>query len=151
MFIRLTPEQIPRLWDAIKFAILQIDDISKGDQVLYLTRLLHALLSGKAWCIVRMDEDRKLLGIGILRIIDDDITGESSIFIECIYSFVRTPTDIWKEVLDLTIKYAKKEKCIKVTTYSSNPRIFDIAKELGFDERYRYFEMEIQNGKEKQE
>ena len=143
MFIRLTPEQIPRLWEAIKFAVLQIDDINKGDQALYLNRLLHALLSGKAWCIVRMDEDRKLLGIGILRIIDDDITGESAIFIECIYSFARTPIDIWKEVLDLTIKYAKKEKCNKITTYSANPRVFDIAKELGFDERYRYFEMEV--------
>ena len=143
MFIRLTPDQVPRLWDAIKFAVLQIDDISKKNQALYLNRLLHALLSGKAWCIVRISEDRELLGIGILRILDDDITGESAIFIECIYSFARTPINIWKEVLALTIKYAKKEKCSKITTYSSNPRVFKIAKELGFDERYRYFEMEI--------
>jgi hypothetical protein len=143
MFIKLTPDQIPRLWDAIKFAVSQIDDISKKNQALYLNRLLHALLSGKAWCIVRMSEDRELLGIGILRIIDDDITGESAIFIECIYSFARTSIDIWKEVLDLTIKYAEREKCSKITAYSSNPRVFKIAKELGFDERYRYFEMEI--------
>lgn len=143
MFIKLTPDQIPRLWDAIKFAVSQIDDISKKNQALYLNRLLHALLSGKAWCIVRISEDRELLGIGILRIIDDDITGESAIFIECIYSFARTPINIWEEVLALTIKYAKKEKCSKITAYSSNPRVFKIAKELGFDERYRYFEMEI--------
>ena len=143
MFIRLTPDQIPRLWDAIKFAVSHLDDISEKDQPLYLNRLLHALLSDKAWCIVRMSEDRELLGIGILRILDNDITGESSIFIECIYSFTRTPIDLWKEVLGLTIKYAKKEKCSKVTAYSSNPRVFKIAKELGFSERYRYFEMEI--------
>jgi len=143
MFIRLTPEQIPRLWDAIKFAVLQIDDISKGDQALYLNRLLHALLSSKAWCIVRMDKDRKLLGISILRILDNDITGERTVFIECLYSFAHAHIDIWKEVLDLTIKYAKKEKCSKITAYSSNPRIFELAGELGFSERYRYLEMEI--------
>lgn len=143
MFIRLTPNQVPRLWENIKFAVSRIDDISKKNQALYLNRLLHALLSGQAWCIVRIGEDRELLGIGILRLIGDDITGENAVFIECIYSFARTSIDIWKEVLDLTIKFAEKENCSKITAYSSNPRVFEIAKELGFNEHYRYFEMEI--------
>ena len=143
MFIRLTPNQVPRLWENIKFAISRTDDISEGDRPLYLNRLLHALLNGQAWCIIRMDEDRKLLGIGILRLMSDDITGESSIFIESVYSFARIPMDLWKEVLEITTKYAKKENCSKITAYSSNPKVFEIAKELGFNERYRYFEMEI--------
>ena len=143
MFIKLTPEQIPRLWDAIKFAVSHLDDVNEKDRPLYLNRLLHALLSSKAWCIVRINKDRELLSIGILRILDNDITGESSIFIECLYSFARTSINVWEEVMELIIKYAKKEKCNKVAAYSSNPRIFDIVKELGFNERYRYFEMEI--------
>jgi hypothetical protein len=143
MFIKLTPSQVPKLWEAIKFAISRTGDISEKDQPLYLNRLLHALLSGKAWCIIRMGEDRKLLGIGILRIISNDVTGENAIFIESIYSFALTSINLWKEVLDITIKYAKKENCSKVTAYSSNPKIFELAKKLGFNERYRYLEMEI--------
>ena len=90
-----------------------------------------------------MDENRELLGIGILRLINDDITGKGAVFIECLYSFTRTPINLWEEVLNLTIKYAEKENCSKITAYSSNPKVFKIAKELGFNERYRYFEMEI--------
>jgi len=143
MFIKLTPDQIPRLWETIKYAISRIDDIGKEDQALYLNRLLHALLSSKAWCIVRMNEDKKLLAISILRLIDDDVTGEKAIFIECLYSFAHIPMDTWKEVLDLTIKFAKKEKCSRITAYSSNPKVFKIAEALGFDERYRYFVVEV--------
>jgi len=143
MFIRLTPNQIPILWNNIKFAVAQIDDIGKKDQEAYLNRLLHALLNGQAWCIVRIGEERKLLSIGILRLIIDDITGKEVIFIECLYSFVRTPIESWKEILDLTMKFAKKMNCTKVTAYSSNPGVFKIAEELGFHERYRYFEMEV--------
>jgi hypothetical protein len=143
MFIRLPPDQIPRMWENIKFAISRTGDISEKDRPLYLNRLLHALLSDRAWCIVRMSEDRELLGMGILRLMASDITGENTIFIESVYSFAHIPMNLWKEVLEITTKYAKKENCSKITAYSSNPKIFEIAKELGFNERYRYFEMEI--------
>ncbi len=53
---------------------------------------------------------------------------------------------IWREGLKLSIKLAKKRNCTKIIALAINPRVCDIAEKLGFNERYRSFEMEVQNG-----
>lgn len=143
MVIKLTPDQVPRLWEAIKYAVIHVNNISDKDCSLYLQRLLHALLSSKAQCFVRMSEDRELLAICITKIIGDEITGEKSIFISCLYSFESSSMDTWRKDKEIIIKFAKKEGCSKVTTYSSNPGIFNLAEKLGLSERYRCFIMEV--------
>jgi len=143
MYIKVTPAQIPKMWENIKFAVSKTSGINEKDLPLYLNRLLHALLSSKAQCIVRLDNDRNLLAIGITRIILDAITGDDILFIESFYSFSRTPVETWKELMVLTKKFAKKEKCTKMTTYSSNPKIYEVVKGVGFTEYYRYFSMEV--------
>ena len=143
MFIIVVPGQIPKVWENIKYAISQTGDINKEDFPLYANRLLHALLSGRARCIVRMDDDRNLLAIGITRTIIDNITGKDIMFLECIYSFAKIPTSEWEDLYTLALKIAKKEKCTKMSAYTSNPKVFEILINLGFTEYYRYFTMEI--------
>lgn len=143
MFIKVIPTQIPRMWENIKYAISHTSDISEKDLPLYLNNLLHALLSSKAHCIVRLDDNRNLLTICITRIIADNITGKDVLFIESIYSFAKIPTNLWEEAIALIIKLAKKENCTRITTYSANPKIFEVVKEIGFTEYYRYFIMEV--------
>lgn len=143
MVIKLTPSQIPKLWEAIKYAVVHVNNLSDRDSPLYLCRLLHALLSSKAQCFVRINEDRELLAICITKIIGDEITGEKSIFMECLYSFESASIDTWRQDKEIIMKFAKKEKCSKITAYSSNPRLFDIVEKLGFSERYRCFIMEV--------
>ena len=57
MVIELLPDQVPRLWDAIKYGVVHTGNISEKDRPAYLCCLLHALLSSKANCFVWLNDD----------------------------------------------------------------------------------------------
>jgi len=141
--IKLLPDQVPQLWEAIKFASLKADTIEEKDRQLYLNRLLQSLLSSKAQCFVRLDNERQLMALTITRIMNDEVTGEKSLFINCLYSFKRVLDEQWKEEFEILKRFAEKQGCVKITTYSSNKRVFEIVSLLGFTERYRCFIMEV--------
>ena len=146
MVIELLPDQIPRLWEAIKYGVVHTGNISEKDRPAYLCCLLHALLSSKAHCFIWLNDERDLIAICITRVLHDEITGGKSIVIESIYSFERSTLNIWRAGLKLIIKLAKRKDCTKVIALALDPRVCDIAKKLGLIERYRSFEMEAQNG-----
>lgn len=143
MVIRLTPTQVPQHWDVIKYAAVHAERIREKDRPMYLTRLLHALLSGTAQCFFRINEDRELLAVEITRIMVDEITGEKSLFLNCLFSFKAVSEEQWKSDMEVIKDFAKVEDCKKITTYSTHPRVFEIVDSLGFEERYRCFVMEV--------
>ena len=67
MVIELLPDQVPRLWDAIKYGVVHTGNISEKDRPAYLCCLLHALLSSKATCFVWLDDGRNLIAVCIVR------------------------------------------------------------------------------------
>ena len=146
MIIELLPDQVPKLWDAIKYGVVHTGNINEKDRPPYLCCLLHALLSSKANCFVWLDNERNLIAICIVRTMCDNITGKKSLIIESLYSFERSTLSIWREGLKLSIKLAKKRNCTKIIALAADPRVCTIAEKLGFNERYRSFEMEVQDG-----
>lgn len=143
MIIKVLPNQIPQLWDAIKFAAVSVDRIGENERPLYLNRLLAALLNDTAQCFVRMNGERQLQGIAITRFTQDEVTGERSLFINCLYSFQGVDRDQWESDFAYIREFAKVSGCKNITAYSNNPRVFEIVESVGFKERYRCFITEV--------
>lgn len=141
--IKLTPMQIPKFWDIIKFATTKVDGVLETDRPLYLNKLLNALLNDKAQCFVRLDDNRKLMAIAVTRISFDEITGEKALFVNCLYSFESVNGNQWSTDIGLILQFAKNIGCKRLITYSNNHRVFDIVSMIGFKERFRCFNMEL--------
>ncbi len=140
---RILPVQIPQFWEAIKFVCVQVNEVSKEEMPSYFNELLHALLSDKAQCFIRLGDDRTLEEVAITRIIINKITGEKYLFLQCLYSFKATTDDVWKQGCNLLIDLAKKEGCSYISFNSRHERIWEIGKMLGFKEKYKTFELKI--------
>jgi hypothetical protein len=143
MSIKLLPNQIPLLWESIKFAATKADRVNEKDLPFYLNRLLADLLSDKAQCFIRITPEHQLRALAITRFIQDVITGEKSLVVSCLYSFEPAQDGQWKSDMDEISRFAKVNGCKVISMYSSNNRVFDIVTMLGFKERFRNFSMEI--------
>lgn len=146
MLIRALPDQIPKLWDAIKYATSRANRFGKDELPFYFNRLLHALLSSKAQCFVRLDDARILNAVLITRIVQDEVTGRKALFIEALYSFKMVDDEEWRSDAEIVRQFAKKAGCVLITTYSNNERVWDILKTIGFTERYRCFVQNFNGG-----
>lgn len=143
IIVRILPIQVPRLWEAVKFACVQADEVKKEDIPSYLNELLHALLNEKAQCFIRLDEDRSLLALMVTRIMGDKITGKKQLLLQCLYSFKTVDYDVWTRDWKLVMDFAKAEKCEYISFESKHPRIWEIGESLGFQETFRRFVFEV--------
>jgi len=145
--VRLLSTQIPDYWELIKWVVAQVQAgrLSDQERALYFNRLLHALLNDKAHCFVRVNDDRKIVGFVITRITLDQITGEKTMMLECGYSFQKVSDITWQEGLALIKQYAEVAECKKVTLFTANERVMEIAKIVGLKEKLRCFSARIED------
>lgn len=143
MTIKLLPDQVPKLWNAIKFAAATIDRVSQEHLPNYLNKLLAELLSEKAQCFIRMDETRHLLAIAITKISIDNVSGDRILTISCVYSFQKAALTDWNDDRELLRSFAIKSGCKRIVTCSNNQRVFDLALSNGFTEQYRCYALEV--------
>ena len=143
MLVRLTPNQIPSMWEAIKYAAVKSGRLNKDEMPRYLNKLLNDLLSGNAQCFVKLNEKRILSGIILSKLIEDNLTNDKSLLIENLYSFEPVTQESWLEGLDIIGKFAVANECITITTYADSEKVYEILKMMGFRERYRCFITEV--------
>lgn len=141
--IKLLSPQIPTFWEAIKHACKQADEVNEKDLPSYLNELLHSLLSDKAQCWARLDEERRLIALCLTRIQGDKTTGEKSLFIQGLYSWQPAPEEIWARDIGFLREFALKEDCKSIRFNSRNERIWEITQGLGFKEMTRTFSIEL--------
>jgi len=146
MLVRLLPEQVPKLWDAVKYASSRANAFGKDELPYYFNTLLLALWNGKAQCFVRVDDDRVLNAVMITRIIADVVTGRKALLIESLYSFKSVPNEEWESDAEVMRKFAKNEGCLSVTTYTNNRRVWEILEVIGLEERFRCFVQNFNGG-----
>lgn len=144
MFIRLTPDQIPRLWEIIKYAIVHVDDVKEENRPSYLYRLLHKLLSSKAQCFLDLDDERIVNTVFITQLIIDDTTGEKYLFMRNMYSFKYADDGVRKKQADIFKRFARKEQCSYISLKSPNKRIWRLAEMNEFREKARIFEFRLE-------
>ena len=142
MAIRLEGKDIVDLWETIKFACDQADDIGDNKQE-YFNGLLCDLLCKKAQCFVRIDSERKLETIIITRIMIDNVRNEKVLLVQCLYSWTVKNMSKWKEDIDFIRSFAVREKCSYIRAVTRSSRSEELAKSLGMDEITRIYSVRV--------
>jgi hypothetical protein len=143
MLIMLTPNQVPQLWEQIKFALDKSNELGQ-DKSKYFNKTLQGLLSGDAQCFIRLSDQRELELLIVTSISIDQLTGNKSLSIEALYSFKVTTDSQWDSILFELKKLAKNLECKKILAYTNNPRVFEITTTFGFKESFRCFEYRLE-------
>ena len=144
MIIKLLSLQVPQYWEVIKSTATKVEEINGEDLPSYLNWLLQLLLSDKAQCWVRLDEDRTIIALLITQITIDKRTTKKSLHLQCIYSFRHVPFDSWQKDFDLLIQFGKQEGCDNITAASKHEKIWEIMSYLGCKELHRFFEFKLE-------
>lgn len=146
MVIKLLSAQIVPMWEAIKFAATQADEVDQQELQPYLNELLHALLSDKAQCFVRINEDnREILAVLITRILTNKIATERYLQIQTVYGFKYGDEETWKKDFNVLQKFAEQANCLYMGFVSRNKRIWQIGEMLGFKEMHRTFAIRLES------
>lgn len=139
----LLPDQIPSFWDSIKFAVVRAELLKPEKWDRYLNRLLYSLLSAKAQCFVRLDNDRRLQMLGLTTINVDSVNDEKTLFCYSLYSFAKAPIEVWKSDYEDLVRWAKANDCRSITTWSNNEKAISLFKAMGMSERLRMYYISI--------
>lgn len=143
MIYKLLAIQIVSFWDAIKYAVVQTDEVSEKNIPKYFNELLQALLSDKAQCFVTLNESKILQGVCITRIVINKVQLERELHIQSVYSIELMNDRELQECFGFIVQFAKKEGCSRVTYDSRNPQVWQISKVLNCTECYRSFALEL--------
>lgn len=145
MAIMLVPEQIPKFWEAIKFAAVKAECVEEGYREKYLNRLLYLLLAGKAQCFVRLSAERKLQMLGLTSIQVDQIRDEKTLFAYSLYSFEKVDKQTWIADLEDLKAWAKTSGCKSITTMTlaNNEKAIDLLNAVGWAKRFNHFIIEL--------
>lgn len=141
--LMINPDQVPLLWNSIKYAAVNAQFVEEEFRERFLNNLLYQLLSSKAQCFVRIDEDRKVQAIALTKVQFDETRDERSLFVTCLYSFVKVDDDTWKNDIEILKKYAKKLGCKFITAWATSDKISDLISMMGMRERFKSFVMEV--------
>jgi len=139
MHIRVLPPNIPKVWEAVKYAVVQLDEIPNEQLPDYFVWLLQQLLSEKAQCWITLNEDRVLLNVSITRITTHPFTKEKVLHIQCLYAFQGLTDTTVAEALSLYKEFAKSVGCRTVTGASRHPRACTLMEKHHFQPEYKTY------------
>jgi hypothetical protein len=142
----LVPDQIPRFWEAIKFAVVNSEMIEEKYRGKFLNRLLYLLLSSKVQCFVRLNDARKLQMIGLTSVQVDELRDENTLFAYALYSFEKVSNEVWIEDLETLKDWAKVSKCKSLTAWTNNEKAITLFNMLGWKKRFDIFILDILGG-----
>jgi len=146
MINRLTPEQISKFWDVIKFAVEQSLPPTVGEHPDKMNRILAAALSGKidVWASYTKNEKvNKFEGIILTKFLYDDVSGTRNLLIYCLYGYNKFESISWKIGLETFAKYAKSRGCSRIIAYTDIPHIVDIVNKLGGEAKYTFISFDV--------
>ena len=146
MLTRLTPEQISKFWDVIKYAVEDSLPPTVSDHPDKMNRILSSALSGKTdvWAsYTKNEKGNNFEGIGLTRILYDDASGTKSFLLYCMYGYNKIDESSWVPVFDKLTKYAKSKGCSRIVAYSSVPHIIKMSKMLGAETDYTFISFDL--------
>ena len=146
MLTRLLPDQISRFWDIIKYAIEESLPPIAGGSPDRMNRVLMSLLSDRAQCWASYtvgEEQRRLEGIVITRILYDDVSDTRNLLIYCLYGYEGAGKDSWLSGLKSLVKYGVSKSCHRIIGYTNLPSIVRIVERLGGETKYTFVSLPL--------
>jgi hypothetical protein len=71
------------------------------------------------------------------------VTGEKYLSAEQIYSWKKHEASEWEEWKKLVLTFAENEKCKYIEGRSRHGKVIELAKSVGFTERYTVFDLQL--------
>ena len=139
MLIKVLPTQIPLVWEHIKYAIVQVNEIPPEHLTEALITVLHDLLSDKAQCWVTLNEDRVILNVSVTRVEYNNLSGEHCFHWLFLYAYQGMTDQTCKALVAAFRQHAKQLGCTRVTGASRNPRACALMEQHGFTPEYRTY------------
>ena len=143
MFLRILASQIPDHWELIKYCLVEVYGIDAHDRQKEAIAMLHALLSSKAQCFVRLNDNREITLLLVTRLTTNRLTGEIAFWIDCAYSFQKSDIDTWRRDWEILRRFALDAGCSWGYFQSSNKRVWELAKIAGCHEKHRTYAIKI--------
>ncbi len=146
MLIKVLPNKVvePKLWEAIKYAVVQTDAVEKEHRHAYLNNLLHELLCGKAFCFVHIgEEDRRIKALLIAKVVINDVYETQTFRVGIAYAFSHSSPAEWDDIVKTIKKIATSNKCSKISFVTNNFKILEIGIRNGFVEKSREYVFDL--------
>lgn len=141
---KILPTQIPMFWEAIKFTCVQANNVAPEEVPTYCRELLISLLSGKAICMVALDDNKVLLAVLVCRIMVDRFSAKKYLLLQGVYAWEKLNDSIWLQAFELFLEFARLEKCDYITTISNNPKVWSNLAKIGFVEEGRTLTLHLE-------
>jgi len=146
MLVMLLPGQIPDRWEMIKFgverALLPTVDVTPE----VINNILMSLLDGSAQCWVeyRVEGEKSIVyGLLITTVTEDFLSGTRNLLIYALFGTRPIDDIIWVEGLETLTKFARFNRCKKVTAYSNVERIEEIVESLGGKVEWKFISFPV--------
>ena len=143
MLVRLLPNQIPLVWEAIKYTIVQVELVQEKDYQNVFNYVIKSLLSDKAQCWVRLNDERRIVCLMLTEIQANKMTGAKTLVPRVLYSWRPTGNDEWMRDIEELKIFARKVECSEIVVESASPRMWDIYTLGGFKEKTRKYTFEV--------
>jgi len=142
MIIKLLPEQITKLWDSIRYGVIEavapmIDPTPENIQDI-LCQLLKQDM--QCWCV--FDEEKNIYGYIVTSISVDMNTNFRTLMVYSLFLYQKATPEMWEEGMNAVDSFAKSNNCTRVVAYTANPSVVSIAKKNGYVD-YTYLVKDI--------
>lgn len=137
MIVRLTSEQIAKMWPAIKYGALQANTVPDGKELEYSNELLKNLYCETYSCWMAYEKiDGETLPYAFLltTIKDDGLFNSRYLFIDTVYGFRTIDDKVAFADMNLVKQYAKEIGCNSIIGYTANPRVAGLSQMMGYAE-----------------
>lgn len=139
MTIKLLSTQVPKYWEIIKYTASKAVELDEKDLRAGLIWLLHELLSDKAQCWFRLDDERKVIAVVITRLEIDKRINRKTLYVYVTFSYRHVPFEEWQKGFELLKEFARKEKCDTIAFATNNKRMMEMDLALGCRQAYTSF------------
>jgi len=146
MLVKLLPDQVPKFWNVISYAIdNSVPPISISGQE-QLNNILKSILAGRSQAWLEVDKEAKppdLTGVIITTFMYDEVSEVKNLLIYALFGLKFIKPEVWSEGLRMLKGFAKQTGCHRIVAYTNVPRIVEIVKSLGGQAEFTFVTMEV--------
>jgi hypothetical protein len=141
MILKVANIKIPDVWDKIKFSLSQVEGLTDKISAERYNYILASLLTDKSQCFLRVSgrDGVTIKALMVTEIHKDPVFNINILKIICLYAFGVNNKEDWGTDYGFLLDFAKSVNCTEILFESSNPRVIELARSVGFVEKFTTF------------